>query len=147
MAININSLRANRTRIDEGDWVWITAVPGLELKVRGLNYAPFAAEHSVVRGQWRRKYGDAADAPPDVVGPALARLCVKHLLLDWRGLQKEDGSEQPYDREMVLQPDFSAIVDYTIWAAARVSEIEAEYVTDTSKNSPCSSVGGSKTAA
>lgn len=143
MTVKLSSLRADMRRQNDGDWVEVPALPGVELKVRGLNYGPYQADLSQVRARWISRYRGIDGVPPEVVTRDLGRLYAKHLLLEWRGF------DEPYDadtaEEMLTSP--GAFFGHVAEAAAEVSRTETEFVEDAAGNSAGSSGGSSTKAA
>lgn len=137
MAIKLQSTKADLARENEGDWVDIPELPGVRLKVRGNNYAPYQMAKSVVEARWARRYA-REPVPPDILLRENGRLYAEHILVDW------EGFDVPYDaglaRETLLDPGFRTLHEHIRYAMQQVSETDAVFVEDTARNlSPSSS--------
>lgn len=145
MALRLESLRVDEKRLNEGDWIEIPDWPGTEFKCRGLGYGPYSAAVSAMRGRWERKYGSVAATPDNISSPDLGRLLARHILIDWRGIV------EPFDRAEEFLTENSpfglTVRAAVLYAAGKISEVEAEFVEDAAKNSGRSSGGSSKAVA
>jgi hypothetical protein len=141
--IKLNSLKANLSRENDGDWIKIPPElvgdgEGVEFKVRSLIYAKFR----IARDQFILKVSRAAggitkvDAEKLYVGDG--NLLADHILLDWRGLSDDAGKPVPYDadlaREILVDPAFRTIQAAVAYAARQLGEITAEVTADELKN-------------
>jgi hypothetical protein len=147
MALRLSSLRADLKRENEGDWVEIPDFPGLKLKVRSFNYGPFVTAKSLVDQRNQRRYfSKRKDAPPEELYELNARLYLDHILLDWDGLDGDDGKPVPFAKaeEILLDPAFRVLHDGIRYAGLLLSQVDADYIEDVRKNSPPPSAGSSE---
>lgn len=148
MAVRLGSLRADIRRETEGDWVDIPDLPGVSLKVRSFNYSPYRMARDQLLQRFARRYG-RDPVPAEESYRADARLYADHILLDWRGLEDDDGKIVPIAdaADILADPAFRELHDHIRYAGTRLAQVEAEFVEDAGKNSPASSGGRSKAPA
>ena len=146
MAIKLNSARVDLKREREGEWVDIPDWPGVRLKVRGFNYGPYiVAKNQVDLRNHRRYFSKQRDIPQDELFRTNGQLYLDHILLDWSGLDDDDGKPIPFSRaeEYLLDPAFRVLHDHIRYAGGLVGEVEIELSQDTAKNLSPSSAGSS----
>lgn len=142
--MKINSFKTNAAAAIEGRWV--NDLPGLgniEVKVRGTNNPEYRRRlQAMYRAlpPTKRKNGVVDPIENDrIIGVCL----LNHCLLDWRGLENDDGSPLPYSKEaatpLLTDPNFGAFRDGVFAAASSVDDEEAEADEETEKNSPAPS--------
>lgn len=149
MAVKLSSLRVDRQRENEGEWVEFPEhidtdtgeVPAL--KVRGTGYGPFQTAMSIEQGRWARIYG-ATPVPVDVQHSSNGRLYADHILLEWRGFSETYDPE--FAKTWLTDPESRPVHVLIRSAMSRVGQVEAEFIKDAAKNSQRSSSGSSKTA-
>ena len=123
---------------EEGDWV--RDLPGygeLELKVRGSGNKDWARmEQKLLAAvpRQRRKNG----LEPDDRLRINALLCCECSLLDWRGIDDQDGNPVPYSKELakkfLTDPQYENLVTACLVAASLVAEQRKEEIEDDAKN-------------
>jgi hypothetical protein len=148
--IRLNSLRADVKKENDGDWVDVDELPGVRLKVRGLNYGPYMTALSIINAaNWRRFLSKGKNVPFELAFKNNAKLFLDHLLLDWEGIVDDDGKPIPITEADDLLNDqaYRVLHTYIQTAAASIGEVEAEYVEESVGNSHRSSSGSSKVAA
>jgi hypothetical protein len=100
--MKISSLKIGIARAEQGDWIDdILGMPGVRLRVRGVESASYKDS---LRQKLRAipKQDRERDGAPKLTATELAQgeaMC-EALLLDWSGVEAEDGAPQPYDREL-----------------------------------------------
>jgi len=122
----------------ENDGAWVEVIAGVEVLVRGDHYGPF-----------RQALADAVRAASRRLGPHQVLsieereritypLIVRHLLLDWRGIEGEDGSPIPFSQEEALKifsnPDYRPFRDVVAGACAEVGVLARVQMETTAKN-------------
>jgi hypothetical protein len=129
--VKLSSLKANRDVEREGDWQPAADIPGVSFFVRSTNYAAYKIERDARFAKLARKFG--ADAiPDDERAKVLGELAVKHLLLDWKGL---DEPFSPEKAEEVLTDEAYRDFRGTVYLCAmKVGQGEVEFVEGTAKN-------------
>lgn len=132
MTIKLSSLKADLARESAGDWVEFPDWPGVEFKVSSL----LLPAYTVARDLLMQKLSRQAKGKPvarDVLTTELGKLYAKHILHDWRGLDVDYSPETA--AEVLADPEYRAVVAAIEWCAAKVSDIEAEFVEEAGKNS------------
>lgn len=125
MTVKIKSLAADRTREREGEWVAIVDLPGVELKVRSINYPAFDLAMKNEQQRLFRKYG--RKPIPDEVSIALnGKLYAEHLLLDWRGFDETFSTDLAH--ELLTDVAYRDLVGHVLWASMQVGRVETEFV-------------------
>ena len=125
-------------RIDQGAWVRdIPGLPGLALKVRPVgNVDAQRAYRAALAAIPRAKRMTGLD--PADERAASDEAMVKAVLLDWDGLEDDDGDPIPYSeklaRELLTQPETEAFRDGVVFAATVVKELGVVEMKDTAKN-------------
>ena len=137
MALKIDSIAADLSKEQEGDWIEITEWPGVKLKVRSVASKDFQNAREQRYGKMTKDLGRAQYSSE--FSPHLAKLTASFLLLGWDGIV--DGSEKPIDytpakaMELLSDPSMRELVTQTIWAATRVGSKDAEFTVAAVKNS------------
>lgn len=136
--MKLSEVKVDSDRIEQGAWVPdISECPGLKLKVRGQG-----------NKDWRRLQSRLLDAVPrkkrvnrldyDEGERITNRLLLDTCLIDWDGLQDDDGNAIPYSKEMaetlLTDPDFRKFRDAVFTASSLVGENNEEDIKDASGN-------------
>lgn len=91
---------------------WETFVLGVEFKVARANNANYIEEQAVFIAAIKRGETESSDSGTDMVHT----IASKTLLLDWRGLEDEEGNAIPYSVEMALvfltDPQYADIASF-----------------------------------
>lgn len=120
-----------------GDWVQSPRYPDVWAKVRGINNVDFRRSLSESTQKSKRMYG-RQPVPSDVEEKIVAKAVVKHILLDIRGLEDDDGEPIKYDPDFGMQimtkPEFRNLADFVVWAANTIGEQLDEEMEDDLKN-------------
>lgn len=125
-------------RIYEGAWVTeLPGLPGLSVKVRpGNNIDAQRAYNQAIASIPRAKR--AAGLDPEDQRVALDESILAAVLLDWDGLEDDDGNPIPFSgklaRELITQPETEAFREAVMWAATVVREIGIVSLKDAAKN-------------
>ncbi len=132
MAIKLASLRTNLSREENGDWVDYPDWPGVAFNVSSLRKPAYAAAHQLLQQRYQRIY-KGKPIPRSEDAEHLGKLICKHLLHDWRGI------EESYSPELALElltseECYDTILSAVLWCAAKVSELQIEFVEDAAKN-------------
>lgn len=146
--MKLSSLKIDAAKIEAGEW--IEDIPGmgdLALKVRGLDNA----DHGNLRSRLfeaipRSKKHNGRITDPAEADRLTARCLSEAVLLDWRGLEEEDGSPIPFSKERAFEilsnPDMRSLREAVVEAAARVGRDDAESLKADAGNLRATSVGG-----
>lgn len=128
--IDLDSLRADLVAEQDGAELPVPQWPGVKLKVRGSNYAPFLAARDAARQRLRLIHGDVipADAWDVAIGLAMA----EHLLVGWTGINV------PYSRATAIavlsDPAHRELRNAIADAANQVGVASARFVEDATGN-------------
>ena len=134
MGIRMNSIAADLQRENQGDWVDIPPElfadgDGVLLKVRAFSYQPYQIARNKIVQKWSRSYG-REPIPLDVAFKADGKLYADFILLDWKGLDGDDGKPMPYTKEMaedlLTNPEFRIFQNAVQYAAGKIMLIAAE---------------------
>ncbi len=127
--VKLASLKADREKEREGDWQ-ASDITGVSFFVRSTNYAPYKIERDARFAKLTRKHGN--NIPDDERATVLGELAVKHLLLDWKGLDVPFSPETA--REVLSDEAYREFRGSVYLAAMKVGQGEIEFVEDTVKN-------------
>ena len=128
--MKLSSIKINGKAIEEGAWIdGIPELEGVRFRVRGMNNtAHRRLQAKLIREipRERRLNGiDPADA--DAVD---AECLARTVLLDWDGVDDDEGKPIVYDPEIGLlylsDPDYLALRNGVLFAAAMVTSAKAE---------------------
>lgn len=127
--MKLSSIKINGRAIEEGAWVnQIPQLPGVRLKVRGLgnrDYRRFEAK--LIREIPREARIDGLDpADADAIE---ARCLAETVLIDWDGIEGDDGAPQRLTPEIALgylqDPDYLVLRNAVVYAASIVASTKA----------------------
>jgi len=124
--MKIGQFKRDTAKVEGGDWV--TDLPGLEgvsFKVRGLNSTHFADTQSrLMRSIPAHKRGDDGSIPATLAYGVLGEAMALSLLLDWKGIEGDDGKPLAYDAALakvwLTDVDFVHFHEAVMEAARRV---------------------------
>lgn len=125
--MKITELAVDADRAENGAWVDdIPEVQGLRLKVRGSNNADWRRLQARLMDAVPRKKRIGGRLDPDEQDSIISRCLINCCLLDWQGLENDDGSELPYSKQMaeklLTDPQYRRFRDSVIWAASVVAD-------------------------
>lgn len=135
--MKLSDIKVNSNAIEHGRWVSVAhMLPDVRLKVRGHDNADYQALLSKITAETPRS--ERVAPPPDKVRLKTARLIVETILLDWAGIENDDGTPMAFSKEkafdMLSNPDYSKLVKAIDWASSVVGEDDIGVVEDASKN-------------
>jgi hypothetical protein len=137
--MKLSDAKIDPARLEEGAWVGnIPELTGLRLRVRGANNKDWRRIQSkLIEGVPRKKrVGGRMD--PDEQDRITAILLRETCLLDWDGLEDDDGKPLPYSKEMagklLSDPQYAKFREGVMWAASIVAEQTEAEVEDDAKN-------------
>lgn len=132
MTVKLSSIKADLKRETKGDWIDYPDWPGVALNVSSLLLPAYRIDRDLLGQRLSRQY-KGKPIPPEVVTTEIGKLYHKHILHDWRGF------DEPYSREvageMLPDPEYRNIVAAVEWCAAKVSDVDVEFIEDAAKNS------------
>lgn len=137
--MKLGDLTVDVAKAEQGGWVDnIPELEGLRLKVRSAN-----------NKDWRKLMGRLIDAVPrrkrvgGRLDPAeqdrITSICLRDAcLLDWGGLEGDDGKPLAYTKELaekfLTDPQYGKFRDGVLWAASVVAEQQTADTEDDVKN-------------
>src|SRR5262249_32252980 len=110
------------------DGAWISNIPewgDLKVKVRGVGNRDWAKlEQKLISAVPRARRLNGLDAQDrDRINGILLR---DTSLLDWKGVEDDDGKAQPFSKELankyLTEPEYGPFRDAVLWAATVVAE-------------------------
>jgi hypothetical protein len=132
LALDLNSIKRDFKREDEGDWVDYPDWEGVRFKVRSFSFPPYQAAHT----RMLRRLSKEAKGKPIPERALLVEqgaLIADHLLSGWEGMV------QPYAvdtaRAYLTDPEFAELIGAVTWCCNKLAETNAKFVEDTEKNS------------
>jgi hypothetical protein len=132
MTVKLSSVKADLAREAKGDWVDFPDWPGVAFKVSSLLLPAYRIDRDLL-GQRLARQHKGKPIPPDVLTTEVGKLYQKHILHDWRGFDQAYSKELA--GEMLVDPEYRAIVSAIEWCAAKIADIDVEFIEDAAKNS------------
>ena len=99
-----SSLKLDLDAVDNGKWVGdIPDLEGVRFRVRGTEYLPYqkAMRNAMMTTGRRQRLQQTVDM--DKFTAVQGRLVSEHLLLDWDGIEDDDGAAFPCTKEAALE--------------------------------------------
>ncbi|KQT13994.1 hypothetical protein ASG40_19400 [Methylobacterium sp. Leaf399] len=144
--MKLSSLKVDAAKIEGGAWVGnIPEMGDLRLKVCGLQNARYRRLQSKLTDAIPRAKRQGGRIDPDEMDRVTAICLRETVLMDWSGLENEDGSPLSYSKEVageyLTKPEFRRFREAVIYAASVVGEDDAEADKADEGNSPIASAG------
>ncbi|KQQ13281.1 hypothetical protein ASF53_13990 [Methylobacterium sp. Leaf123] len=138
--MKLSSLKVDAVAIEDGEWIGnIPEMGDLEVRVRGLNNAKYRRLQTTLIDAVPRAKRQGGRLDPDEQDRITASCLNATVLLDWRGLEGEDGQPVAYSKdlatELLTKPEFRRFREAVIWAASQVGEERAAADEDDAGNS------------
>ncbi|APX83978.1 hypothetical protein BV511_04135 [Methylorubrum extorquens] len=138
--MKLSSLKVDAAAIEDGEWIGnIPEMGDLEVRVRGLNNAKYRRLQTTLIDAVPRAKRQGGRLDPDEQDRITASCLNATVLLDWRGLEGEDGQPVPYSKDLatdlLTKPEFRRFREAVIWAASQVGEERAAADEDDAGNS------------
>ena len=130
-------------RLENGAWVenlheLFPELAGLKVKVRGANNRDWRKLHSKLLDAVPRKKRMNGGLDPDEQDRVTNTLLLNVALIDWDGLDRDDGQPIPYNKDdaakILNDPQYRKIRDGVLWAANVVADQQAAEVEEDAKN-------------
>ncbi len=137
--MKMSELAVDAARLEGGAWVEeIPEMEGLRLKVRGANNADWRRLQTKLLEAVPRKQRVGGRLDPDTQDRITASLLLNTCLLDWQGLEDDDGNPLSYDKKMaeklLTDPQYRRFREAVVWASTVVGEQEDLDVKDAAGN-------------
>lgn len=127
--MKLKDMTVDAVSIEQGSWVDnVPEMEGLRLKVRGIGNKDWRKLQNKLQQNVPRKKRVGGQLDPDEMD-RITSICLRDAcLLDWDGLEGDDGQPQPYDKKLadklLSEPQYRKFRDAVIWAATVVGEQE-----------------------
>lgn len=137
--MKLSGLKVNLQALEQGAWVDnIPEMEGLRLKVRGVGNKDWRKLQSRLLDSVPRKKRVGGRLDPDEQDRISTTLLRDTGLVDWDGLEDDDGKPLPYSKEtagkLLADPEMTRFRDGVLWACTMVAEQDAEHIEDAAKN-------------
>jgi len=137
--MRLKDVKVDIEKVEQGAWVEnIPELEGLRVKVRGANNKDWRKLQARLIQSIPRPKRIAGQIDPDELDRINGRLLLETCLLDWSGLEGDDGKPLPYSKEtakdLLNDPQYARFRDGVLWAANIVGEQNETEVKDVVKN-------------
>ncbi len=137
--MKLGELKVNAKAVEDGAWVEnIPDLGGVRLKVRGSNNRDWRRLQQRLIEAVPRKKRVGGRIDPEEQDKITTALLVGAGLLDWEGLEGDDGQPLAYSRkaaqELLENPELMRLRDGVLWACTMVAEQDAASAEETAKN-------------
>lgn len=125
--MKMSELALDAERQENGAWVdEIPEVEGLRLKVRGQLNVDWRRLQARLMDAVPRKKRVGGRLDPDEQDRIMSSCLLNACLLDWEGLEDDEGNAIPYSKQMaqklLTEPEFRRFRDSVVWAASIVAD-------------------------
>jgi hypothetical protein len=125
--MKLSEIALDSERQEKGAWIGeIPELEGLKLLVRGVNNADWRRLQTKLIEAIPRKKRVGGRMDVDEQDRIQSTCLLNACLLDWSGLENDDGTAIPYDKEMarklLFEPEYRKFRDGVVWAATMVGE-------------------------
>src|SRR5262245_12290538 len=137
--MKLGELTVDPNRVENGAWVSdIPELQGLRLKVRGNNNADWRRLQARLLDAVPRKKRMGGRVDPEEQDRIISSCLLSTCLLDWEGLEDEEGQPIPFSKQMaqklLTEPEYRRFRDGVIWASNVVADPLESDVEDTAGN-------------
>jgi hypothetical protein len=131
--MKLSEMRVNSAAIEGGRWVALVAFPGVEVKVRGMKGKGYRRELQRLVSELPMQDKLKLSEDPDISDRLDIQMMSSYLLLDWRGIEDDNGEPVPFSaekaKETLSNPDmveFRDAVDYAVKIVGNDALVSAE---------------------
>ena len=133
--MKLNQIKKVQQNIEKGGWVSdLPNLPGVSVKVRGL----FNSEASKMFAEARATMNEDEFKDPDVQDALDVRLLAETVLVDWDGIDDDDGEPLEYSKEiaeeLLSDPDLEVFHRAVTHAASVVAQQGKDTLETAAKN-------------
>ena len=144
--MKLSDIALDSERQEKGAWVEdVPELEGLKLLVRGINNSDWRRLQAKLIDATPRKKRLAGRIDPDEQDRIQTKCLLNACLLDWDGLEEDDGKPIPYDKKLaeklLTEPEYRKFRDGVVWAATIVAEQTNEEQKEILGNLPKLSAG------
>jgi hypothetical protein len=134
--MRIKQIKQVQQNIEKGGWVGdLPNLPGVALKVRGL----FNSDASRIFGEIRASMPEEEFKKPEIQEAVDIRLLHETVLVDWHGVEDDDGEPLPFDpdlaEDLLSDPETAVFRRATTYAASNVAQQGRDTLEEITKNS------------
>lgn len=130
-SIKLDSIKRDLRRETDGEWQTVPEWDGVKLLVRSLNCVDYRNARDILMSKMTRRLNRIPTGPE--LDAELPKLYARFLLRGW------EGFDQPYSPElamtMLTNPEFGELADKVVQCAARVGQVDVEFIEAAAKNS------------
>lgn len=131
--MKLSQIKVNAQAEENGRWMPASGLFGVQIKVRGLNNSAARAARAKIQESFARKKMSDAEAEQ-----AQVELIADTILIDWRGVENDDGTALICDREakiaILSNPEMRLFREAVLLAASLVGEDELAAKEQDAKN-------------
>jgi hypothetical protein len=129
--MKLKDVVVDTARAEEGAWVnIIPEMEGLRIKTRGVNNKDWRKLQQRLIQSTPRKRRAQGNLDPEDFDRIMSECLLNHGLLDWDGLEDDDGNPLPYSREkaklFLTDPDYRRFREAAAFAANQVADHSKE---------------------
>ena len=132
--MKLSEMRVNSDAIENGRWVALVVFPGAEVKVRGMKSKGYRRELQRVVTNLPMQDKMRLSEDPDITDRIDIQMVSSYLLLDWRGIEDDNGDPVPFSadraKELLSDPDMVELRD-AIDSAIKIVGNDALVVAET----------------
>lgn len=148
--MKLSAIKVDSRAIERGEWWAIPELGDMQVRVRGLFNKDYRRVMADKREVALRRLPMGSVLPSEEAERILAECLHETVLLDWKGLDDEDGKPIPYDSDlasmMLTDPDFVKFRNAVSRVAGMLSDgMKSELERDEGNSLPAS--GGSSSGA
>jgi hypothetical protein len=138
--MKLSNLKVDVDAIENGTWVSdIPNLPGVRFLVAGMESKAYKkAFAKELRTSTTRRERASGNVDTDRIQELQKRLVAKHCLLDWDGVDDDDGKPVPYDPKLALtlmtEPQYLPFQQGVFYAVGVVDSGDLEFVEETAGN-------------
>ncbi|MBZ9659773.1 hypothetical protein LB523_12025 [Mesorhizobium sp. ESP-6-4] len=129
--VKLSSVKADLKREADGDWIEALDLPGVEFNVSSILLPAYTVDRDFMLQRLSKQY--KGKAPRDVITTELGKLYAKHILHGWRGFDVEYSPEKAL--EILSDPAYRVVVAAVEYCAAKIADVDVQYIEDAGKNS------------
>lgn len=123
--MKLSQIKVDSAAIENGAWRKAVGFPGIEFNLRGVGNAEWERLHSKLVSELPPEAKFADVLPKEHAERISVDVIVGACLLDWRGIEEEDGSAIPYSadlaRKLLSDPDMRKLKDSILATAGALS--------------------------
>jgi hypothetical protein len=125
--MKLSDIATDSERTEKGAWVEdVPELEGLKLCVRGINNSDWRRLQTKLIESVPRKKRATGRLDPDEADRIQSTCLLQTVLLDWDGLENDDGTAIAYDKEtarkLLFDPAYRKFRDAVVWAATVVAD-------------------------